>query len=82
MVYHNDVTILDRNSAVQWRTPAVQGEPPTAREYHTLTTVSPSRALLFGGQSICWENAMKNEASLDSLHEKDRAKHLLNARLH
>lgn len=46
MVYHNDVTILDRNSAVQWRTPAVQGEPPTAREYHTLTTVSPSRALL------------------------------------
>ena len=53
MVYHNDVTVLDRSNTVQWRTPPVQGEPPTAREYHTLTTVSTSRALLFGGQLIC-----------------------------
>lgn len=57
MVYHNDVTIMDRNNTVQWKVPTLEGEPPTPREYHTLTAVSPRRALLFGGQSqLCWQD--------------------------
>lgn len=52
MVYHNDVTVMDRNDIVQWRSPSIAGDPPAAREYHTLTAVSANRALLFGGELL------------------------------
>lgn len=56
MVYHNDVTVMDRNNVVQWQSPTLVGEPPAPREYHTLTAVSANRALLFGGEldHITW----------------------------
>ena len=48
-IYHNDVVVMDRQGTVQWRTPSLEGEAPAAREYHTLTPVSTTRLLLFGG---------------------------------
>ena len=48
-IYHNDVVVMDRQGTVQWRTPSLEGELPAAREYHTLTPVSSTRLLLFGG---------------------------------
>lgn len=51
-VYHNDIVIMDRSTSVQWRLPKVLGDVPAPREYHTLTAVSPTRALLFGGRNI------------------------------
>jgi len=57
VLYHNDVVVMDRQGTVQWKTLAVEGEPPAPREFHTLTALSPTRLLLFGGDwspfSLC-----------------------------
>ncbi len=49
VLYHNDCVFMDRQGSVQWRALAVEGEPPAPREFHTLTALSPTRLLLFGG---------------------------------
>ena len=48
--FHNDVALVDcTQPALQWRAPPVEGEPPLAREFHTLSALSSGRLLLFGG---------------------------------
>lgn len=49
--YFNDVAVLDRQGSVQWRAVSAEGALPAGREFHTLTAVSPTRLLLFGGDS-------------------------------
>nr|DAD48635.1 TPA_asm: hypothetical protein HUJ06_018572 [Nelumbo nucifera] len=46
-IYHNDCIVLDRVS-VQWKRLLTSNDPPSARAYHSMTSVG-SRYLLFGG---------------------------------
>lgn len=53
-VYHSDIVVLERQGSVSWQRPAVTGPPPAAREFHTLTPVSPTKFLLLGGECCAY----------------------------
>ena len=44
---------LCREGAVQWRSPAVGGDAPVPREFHTLTPLTKGRLMLLGGDCPC-----------------------------
>ena len=68
--FHNDVALVDAapgNAALQWRAPAVAGEGPAPREFHTLSPLPGGRLLLFGGEPACvfgkvWLQCLKTSA--------------------
>jgi len=37
---------------VQWRSPAVSGDAPAPREFHTLTSLTKGRLMMFGGDHM------------------------------
>jgi hypothetical protein len=49
--FHNDLVAMDRDGdgAVRWTAPAVTGDAPGPREFHSLTPLSGGRLFLFGG---------------------------------
>ncbi len=48
-VYDKYDVSLCREGAVQWRSPAVGGDAPAPREFHTLTPLTKGRLMLLGG---------------------------------
>ena len=51
--FHNDLVAMDRDGegTVRWDAPAVTGDAPAPREFHSLTPLSGGRLFLFGGAS-------------------------------
>lgn len=51
--FHNDLVAMDRDGEgiVRWDAPAVTGDAPAPREFHSLTPLSGGRLFLFGGAS-------------------------------
>ncbi|KAL3155648.1 hypothetical protein ABBQ32_012681 [Trebouxia sp. C0010 RCD-2024] len=68
----NDVFVMDREGPVQWRSPAVNGDAPAPREFHTVTALTKGRLILFGGGNgkqifgDCWWLDTEGEASVNS----------------
>ncbi|DBA80892.1 hypothetical protein WJX77_007438 [Trebouxia sp. C0004] len=67
----NDVVVMDREGAVQWRSPPVGGDAPAPREFHTLTPLTKGRLMLLGGGNgkqifgDCWWLDTEGEAVLN-----------------
>ena len=60
----NSVSVLD-TSGWHWRAPKIQGSAPKPRSYHTATSCSGGRIVIFGGNDAT--------ASFDSLHVLETA---------
>lgn len=52
--FHNDLTAMNRDEegTVRWSVPAITGDAPAPREFHSLTPLSGGRLFLFGG-ALC-----------------------------